>query len=146
MEEVGDTTLRFEVTSPAGLSVVADELLRFCGHRRIVAFFGEMGAGKTTFIRELCGRMGVRENVSSPTFSLINEYRTERGEPVYHFDFYRLNRPEEALSIGVEEYFTSGALCLVEWPEKILNLLPDDRVDVTIVVEGHHRIITFAYA
>lgn len=145
MEEVEGPVLRFEVAEPTGLTVVADELVRFCGRRQIVAFFGEMGAGKTTFIRELCLRMGVRENVSSPTFSLINEYRSEAGEPVFHFDFYRLNRPEEALNIGVEEYFTSGALCLVEWPEKILNLLPHPYVKISIEIKDQQRIFTFSY-
>lgn len=90
----------------------------------ILLFTGEMGSGKTTLIKAMCSALGVSDEVNSPTFALVNEYQTEVGEAIYHFDFYRLNEPEEALDMGVEEYFDSGAICLVEWPEKISKFLP----------------------
>lgn len=101
----------------------------------VVALHGEMGAGKTTLVSALMMAMGSTDDVSSPTFSLVNEYRTATGEPVYHFDFYRIDSPSEALDIGCDEYFDSGALCLVEWPEKIARLLPDDTMHLSIRVE-----------
>lgn len=102
----------------------------------VYAFYGDMGAGKTTFISELCRALGVDEDdMSSPSFSIINEYRSSStGELIYHFDLYRLEDPEEASDIGVEDYFDSGALCLLEWPERIEELLPDDTVKVELRV------------
>ena len=105
------------------------------GEATVVAFYGAMGAGKTTFITAVCEALGVRDVVSSPTFTIVNEYRDGTGEPVYHFDFYRINRLSEALDIGLYEYFDSGALCLVEWPEMIEELLPEDTLKVQILVE-----------
>ncbi len=103
----------------------------------VVCFEGEMGAGKTTFIRALCESLGVPAGeVSSPTFALVNEYRDARQQPIYHFDFYRLNSPAEAAAIGAAEYFDSGYLCLVEWPSRIEPLLPPDRLLVTLTVTG----------
>lgn len=94
-----------------------------------------MGAGKTTFISALCRELGVREDaVGSPTFAIVNEYRTASGDPVFHFDFYRIERPEEALDIGLYDYLDSGCLCLIEWPENIEGLLPDDTLIVNIDV------------
>lgn len=90
----------------------------------VVAFEGEMGAGKTTLIRFICNELGVQDEVSSPTFSLVNEYLTAKGETIYHFDLYRLNTPEEALGFGIEEYLDSGKLCLIEWPENLGEYLP----------------------
>ena len=90
----------------------------------VVAFEGEMGAGKTTLIRALCAELGVGDDVSSPTFALVNEYRGGRGEPLYHFDFYRLDSTDEAARLGVAEYFDSGYLCLLEWPSRVASLLP----------------------
>jgi tRNA threonylcarbamoyladenosine biosynthesis protein TsaE len=87
-------------------------------------FYGEMGAGKTTLIKNICRQFSVTDNVSSPTFSLVNEYNTENGQTIYHFDFYRIDDEEEAINIGFDEYIYSGNLCLIEWPEKIPNLLP----------------------
>lgn len=107
----------------AELGDVANELVKRI-NAPILLFVGEMGSGKTALIKALCSAMGVFDEVNSPTFALVNEYQTERGEPVYHFDFYRVNEPEEALDMGVEEYFDSGSVCLVEWPEKISNFLP----------------------
>ena len=105
------------------------------GPANVVAFYGSMGAGKTTFITALCEELGVRDVVNSPTFTIVNEYRDGAGHPVFHFDFYRINRLSEALDIGLFEYFDSGALCLVEWPEMIEELLPDDALKVQILVE-----------
>ena len=112
--------------------------------RSIVAFEGEMGAGKTTLIRALCAALGVADDVSSPTFALVNEYRDGAGRPVYHFDFYRIDSLDEALRIGAAEYFDSGYLCLIEWPSRIAELLPTDRLTVEISVTGpESRVISF---
>ena len=91
----------------------------------VILLLGSMGAGKTTLIKALCKELAVVDEVSSPTYSLVNEYETEAGETMYHFDLYRLNSPEEALDFGVEEYLESDSICLVEWPEKIINFLPE---------------------
>ncbi|MDR3137513.1 MAG: tRNA (adenosine(37)-N6)-threonylcarbamoyltransferase complex ATPase subunit type 1 TsaE [Tannerellaceae bacterium] len=119
----------------AELRRLAEELEALLGKegRRVVAFYGEMGSGKTTTIGRLCRRWGVEGRVNSPTFSLINTYRIAcTGEVVYHFDFYRIKDAEEAERLGVWEYFDSGALCLVEWPERVASLLPVDTVRVYI--------------
>lgn len=101
--------------------------------RTVFAFHGKMGAGKTTFIKAICEELGVDDVINSPTFAIINEYRSATtGELIYHFDFYRITKQEEAEDIGTEDYFYSGALCFIEWPEKIEDLLPGDVVDVTI--------------
>ena len=100
--------------------------------RRIFAFYGTMGAGKTTFIRALCRALGVEDTVTSPTFAIVNEYATSEGEPIYHFDFYRIRRLSEAYDMGCEEYFQSGHLCLIEWPELVEDALPEETVRVTI--------------
>ena len=101
----------------------------------VIAFYGEMGAGKTTFINAITRQLGVVDDaVNSPSFSIVNEYRTASGDTVYHFDLYRLASVEEALAIGVEDYFYSGSLCLLEWPERIEPLLPDDTLRVGIVI------------
>ncbi|WP_400191093.1 tRNA (adenosine(37)-N6)-threonylcarbamoyltransferase complex ATPase subunit type 1 TsaE [Hymenobacter sp. B81] len=102
----------------------------------IVLLEGEMGAGKTTLIRALCAELGVTDEVSSPTFALVNEYRDGRRRPVYHFDFYRIDSVDEALRIGAQEYFDSGYLCLIEWPSRIAPLLPPRRLLVTLEVTG----------
>ena len=101
----------------------------------VFAFFGQMGAGKTTFINALCTELGVDDITNSPSFSIINEYRSDTtAELIYHFDLYRLESLEEAFDIGVEDYFDSGALCLLEWPERIDDILPGDTVKVSITV------------
>lgn len=103
--------------------------------RTVFAFRGEMGAGKTTFITELCRQLGVEDIANSPSFSIINEYRSDTtAELIYHFDFYRIESEEEAFDLGTEDYFDSGALCFIEWPERIENLLPGDTVEVVISV------------
>ena len=133
------------VADESKLSQAAIDLLRFAGEIKVIAFFGEMGSGKTTFIKAICQHLGVKSSMSSPTFSLVNEYITLEGTAVYHFDFYRIKSEKDALEIGLEEYFYSGNYCLVEWPEKILNLLPKEFVRVSIEVENELRIITFHY-
>lgn len=112
----------------------ASEFLHITGGKGIYAFVAEMGAGKTTFISELCRQLGADDDFGSPTFSILNEYEDDKGNPIYHFDFYRLQSPREALDIGIEDYFYSGALCLIEWPEKIGNLLPEEAIIVDIKV------------
>ena len=106
------------------------------GDRRLFAFYGPMGAGKTTFIRAVCEALGTTDVVTSPTFAIVNEYNTRSGQPIYHFDFYRIKRLSEVYDIGYEDYFYgSDGICLMEWPELIEPLLPDDTVRVTIAVQ-----------
>ena len=113
------------------IDAIAREILA-SSQKKIFLFFGEMGVGKTTLIKALAKELGVVDTVNSPSFSLVNEYLTDTGEPVFHFDFYRVNHEEEALDMGVEEYFDQDFYCLVEWPENIKNLLPLDAVSVFI--------------
>ncbi|WP_435254798.1 tRNA (adenosine(37)-N6)-threonylcarbamoyltransferase complex ATPase subunit type 1 TsaE [Tenacibaculum sp. A30] len=113
------------------LTAIAKEIVATAPHK-ILLFYGEMGVGKTTLIKELCKVLGVEDIASSPTFSLVNEYRTTTNETVYHFDFYRIEDEEEAYDMGVEDYFYSNNWCLVEWPENIKNLLPLDTVSISI--------------
>ncbi|MFB9863880.1 tRNA (adenosine(37)-N6)-threonylcarbamoyltransferase complex ATPase subunit type 1 TsaE [Rufibacter immobilis] len=120
------------VNSKIELPQAAAEFLSFIGQKKIILFEGEMAAGKTTFIKAICAQKGVQEPVSSPTFSLVNEYEAEGGELIYHFDFYRVENQAEALEIGALEYFDSGNLCLIEWPSKVADLLPDQGVEVSI--------------
>ena len=111
----------------------AREFVANMDDRTVFAFRGSMGAGKTTFIKAICEELGVEDVINSPTFAIINEYRsTTTGELIYHFDFYRINKLSEAEDIGTEDYFYSGALCFIEWPEKIEELLPGDVVEVAI--------------
>ena len=119
------------------LPAAAAQLKPFLTGHGIIAFEGEMGAGKTTFIKALCGSLGVPESeVSSPTFSLVNEYRDAQNRPIYHFDFYRLDDPREAVQMGALEYFDSGYLCLIEWPSRVETLLPSNHLLVTLLVTG----------
>lgn len=124
------------IDSPDDLPDAAEALLDALDGRTVVALRGEMGAGKTTLVGAILARLGSVDTVTSPTFALINHYRTAAGRPVYHFDFYRIDRIEEAYDFGYEEYFYSGELCLVEWPEKIEELLPGDAMNVRIRVDG----------
>lgn len=114
------------------LAEVSKQIIDFAQNETIWIFEGEMGAGKTTLIKQICAKLGVLGTVQSPTFSIVNEYITDADETVYHFDFYRLKSPIEALDFGVEEYFDSGNICLIEWAEKIGNLLPMPYVKVSI--------------
>ncbi|HJB44051.1 MAG TPA: tRNA (adenosine(37)-N6)-threonylcarbamoyltransferase complex ATPase subunit type 1 TsaE [Candidatus Coprenecus merdipullorum] len=122
----------------------AREFLRQTQGVTVYAFYGRMGAGKTTFISALCSVLGVGDEVASPTFTIVNEYRASDGTPVFHFDFYRIEKLSEVLDIGYEEYLDSGGICLMEWPEKIEELLPEDVLRVSIVEEEDgFRTVTF---
>ena len=124
------------IDSQSELRNVADAIIQNLDGRSIVAFYGQMGAGKTTLIREIVALLGSEDVVTSPTFALVNQYSTADGDAVYHFDFYRINKLEEAFDLGYEEYFYSGDLCLIEWSEKIGELLPEDVMTVTIHVNS----------
>jgi tRNA threonylcarbamoyladenosine biosynthesis protein TsaE len=128
--------MKIEIPNREALPQAAKEFAAQMGDETVYAFYGEMGAGKTTFIGELCRALGVEVDLAnSPSFSIINEYRSDTtAELIYHFDLYRLENIDDALEIGVEDYFDSGALCLLEWPERIEALLPDDTVKVHITV------------
>ena len=136
----------FHVQGVEGLAEVSDYLNSQREEADVIAFYGTMGAGKTTLIKDLCHRMGVTDEVNSPTFAIVNEYVTEEGESVYHFDFYRIKKLEEAYDIGYENYFYSGNLCLIEWPELIEPLLPERylRVDIRLGATDDERIIKIA--
>lgn len=140
-----------EIDSIENLPAAAHDFAEAMGDYTVYAFYGEMGAGKTTFINSLCKVLGVEDDVTnSPSFSIINEYRSDTtAELIYHFDCYRLENLEEAEDIGVEDYFDSGAVCLIEWPERIEELLPDDtvRVDLALAGEGNSdkRIMTITF-
>lgn len=124
------------------LDEVARKIIGFAIKERIFLFYGEMGAGKTTLIKSLCKVLGSDENVSSPTFSIVNEYPLPSGK-IYHFDFYRLKNQVEALDMGCEEYFYSGNYCFIEWPEKIPDLLPEHFIKIEIEVRtDNERVIT----
>ena len=123
------------ITSENELSEVAEAIIEATGRRTVVVFRGEMGAGKTTLIREICAELGVEDTVTSPTFAIVNHYKGEGERNIYHFDFYRINDIREAYDFGYEEYFFSGDLCLVEWPEKIEQILPENVVTVRITVD-----------
>ena len=134
---------KIEIESLSELSKVAEAVLGELRGRSVVLFRGPMGAGKTTLISRIAAALGAEDTVTSPTFALVNQYEGEGGRRIYHFDFYRINNVEEALDLGYEEYFYSGELCLVEWPEKIEPLLPEDAMTVTITVgEDEHRCFT----
>ena len=126
---------KLTIESLAGIDAAAREFLGRIGDARIIALYGKMGAGKTTFTTAVCRVLGVREDaVGSPTFAIVNEYRTGAGEPLYHFDFYRIEKTPEALDIGLYDYFDSGAMCIMEWPENIEALLPEETLRVYIEV------------
>lgn len=122
------------VDSLDGLQEVAEAVINSLDGRNVVAFCGAMGAGKTTLISAIMEYLGSEDNVTSPTFALVNQYGTSAGDVVYHFDFYRINRIEEVFDMGYEEYFYSGDLCLIEWPELIEDLLPEDAMVVRIEI------------
>ena len=133
--------MKIENFSIGQLHEVARKLLGAFPEERFFAFFGKMGVGKTTLIKELCAALGVEDNVCSPTFAIVNEYSDREGEPVYHFDFYRLKNLSEAYDIGYEEYFYSGCYCFTEWTEKIEELLPECYVRVEMEERDGVRIL-----
>ena len=135
-EEKKDILKTFTINSLDEIDKVAEDFIQYISESdlesNIFAFYGKMGAGKTTFIKAICKALGVKDIVNSPTFTIINEYKSSRGFPVYHFDFYRINKIQEAFDIGTEDYFAGNGLCLIEWPEKIEEILPEDHIKVTI--------------
>ena len=134
------TTTEIHVASLADIDATAQKFLELMGDETVYAFHGEMGVGKTTFISALARALGVdAEEANSPSFAIVNEYRSETtAELIYHFDLYRLETMEEILDIGFEDYLDCGALCLIEWPEKVEDILPNDTVDVTIRLNDDH--------
>jgi tRNA threonylcarbamoyladenosine biosynthesis protein TsaE len=135
--------MNLPVKSINELKGAAHKLVEFGGTTRIFLFYGDMGAGKTTFIKAICNYLGTDESVTSPTFSIVNEYEGLNSK-IYHFDFYRLKNQNEAFDMGYEEYFYSGQYCFIEWPEKISGLLPDHYIRIDIqVLDTNERILTF---
>ena len=124
------------ITSQDELPQVAEAVIRALGRRTVVALRGEMGAGKTTLIREIVAQLWATDTVTSPTFALVNQYKGSGNRTIYHFDFYRIEELREAYDLGYEEYFYSGDICLVEWPEKIEPLLPENTIQVRITVDS----------
>ena len=121
----------------------AKQFVEAMGENTVFAFYGKMGAGKTTFIKAVCEEMGVADTVTSPTFAIVNEYEAANGRPIYHFDFYRIKKLSEAYDMGCEEYFYSGHPCFIEWPELIEEALPEETVNVTIeaLPNGDRRLV-----
>ncbi len=124
----------FVIDSLIEMDESAGEILKEIKPFKVIAFYGDMGAGKTTLIKSICNKLKVIETVTSPTFSLINEYTTQLGEVIYHFDFYRINNISEIFDFGYEEYFYSNNLCFIEWPEKITDYLPVNTLNIEIKV------------
>lgn len=132
----------YSVNHVQELKQVSEKIISLFDKFRVFAFYGAMGAGKTTLIKNLCEQLEIVDPVSSPTFSLVNEYVDAQGNTFYHFDFYRIKEEQEAMDIGCEEYFYSGNPCFIEWPEKIRTLLPDDCVAIHIIAKGEQRKIS----
>jgi tRNA threonylcarbamoyladenosine biosynthesis protein TsaE len=121
------------------LPAAAGRLLKYTGEKKIFAFYGSMGAGKTTIIKAICEVLGVEDIVSSPTFTLVNEYRTSHGETIYHIDFFRIKKLEEVFDFGVEEYMSGDSFCFMEWPELVEEILPAGIVSVRITVDDNEQ-------
>lgn len=126
-----------------GIRQAAKQFVEHMGENTVFAFYGKMGAGKTTFIKAVCEELGVGDTVTSPTFAIVNEYEAADGRPIYHFDFYRIKKVSEAYDMGCEEYFYSGHPCFIEWPELIEEVLPEDTIVVTIeaLPDGGRRLV-----
>lgn len=129
--------MEIRISSLDTIHDAAHEFIQHIGEARVFAFYGKMGAGKTTFVKAICEELGSKDVITSPTFAIVNEYTAssvddKQQAPIYHFDFYRIKKLEEVYDMGYEEYFYSGALCLIEWPELIEEILPDDSVRVSI--------------
>lgn len=136
--------MKIRINSLDNIHEAAKQFIKNMGNGNIFAFYGKMGAGKTTFIKAICEELGVEDVITSPTFAIVNEYTAKGGEPIYHFDFYRIKKIEEVYDLGYEDYFDSGHLCFLEWPELIEDLLPEDTTRVTInVEEDGSRIVEF---
>ena len=137
--------MEIKITSLNDIDNAAKAFVEAMDQNTVYAFYGKMGAGKTTFIKAVCEALGVTEVVNSPTFSIVNEYRSETtGELIYHFDFYRIKKLDEVYDMGYEDYFYSGSLCFIEWPELIEDILPGDAVKVTVTQnEDGGRVVEF---
>ncbi|MCC6838335.1 MAG: tRNA (adenosine(37)-N6)-threonylcarbamoyltransferase complex ATPase subunit type 1 TsaE [Bacteroidia bacterium] len=133
---------QIKINNTSELQSAAQEFIKICSGKKIFAFTGNMGAGKTTFIKAICEQMGVQDTISSPTFSIVNEYRTSKGEKIFHFDFYRIKAENEAFDMGYEDYLYSNAYSFIEWPEKIESLIPVEAVKVSILVDKETRIVS----
>lgn len=131
--------MKFLLEGLSQIDIVANKFVKNMNNRNVFAFYGEMGAGKTTFIKAVCKALGVSETITSPTFSIVNEYKKNDGDPIFHFDFYRIKNMEEAYDFGYEDYFYSGHLCFIEWPELVEPLLPENVVKVHIMVEDDNK-------
>lgn len=135
---------RLIIQNLENIQTIADEFIKLIGNKKIIAFYGGMGAGKTTFIKSLCKSLGSNDVVVSPTFAIVNEYLTSNSDSIFHFDMYRIDKIEDALNIGTLEYFESGSFCFIEWPEKIESFLPESCLKVSIQeLENGDREITF---
>ena len=126
--------MKIKIDNTDQLPEAAKEFIRYTERHNIFAFYGSMGAGKTTIIKAICNMLGSIDSVTSPSFTLVNEYKTHNGDLLYHFDFFRINTQEEVFDFGFEEYLVSGRKCFIEWPEKVESLLPEDTVKVDIMV------------
>lgn len=136
--------MELQITSLKDIDKSAQEFVRNIGNNRVLAFYGKMGAGKTTFIKALCRQLNVVDQVNSPTFAIVNDYETANQSHVYHFDFYRIKNLEEAYDFGYEDYFYSGNFCLIEWPELVEPILPENTLMVTIQVsDDNSRTVIF---
>lgn len=137
--------MEIKINSLADINVAAKTFVENMGEGKVFAFYGKMGAGKTTFVKAICECLGVEDVITSPTFAIVNEYTSATtGDSIYHFDFYRIKKLEEVYDMGYEDYFYSGALCFLEWPELIEDLLPEDATKVTIEEEEDgSRVVKF---
>lgn len=137
--------MEIRINSLADINEAAKQFIANMGNVKVFAFYGKMGAGKTTFIKAICEEMGVEDVITSPTFAIVNEYTSQKtGDTIYHFDFYRIKKLEEVYDMGYEDYFYGGSICFLEWPELIEDLLPEDAVKVSIEeTEDGGRIIKF---
>lgn len=136
--------MEITVKNKSRLTECAKEFLKLMSGKRLFAFSGAMGAGKTTIIKAICEELGAIDVVTSPTFTLINEYRTLSGEPIYHIDFYRIKKPEEVFDFGLEEYLSSGFYCFMEWPELVEGILPAETVNIRLTFDDvERRILNF---
>lgn len=131
--------MRILIKEKRYLHQAAKKILKVTSGKKLLAFYGSMGAGKTTIIKAVCKILGAGDIVSSPTFTLVNEYRTLNGETIYHIDFYRIKKTEEVFDFGIEEYFSSGSYCFMEWPELIQEILPPETVTVKITVDNENQ-------
>lgn len=131
--------MKLELNNLSDIDTVANKFVSNMDNRKVFAFYGEMGAGKTTFIKAICTALGVTETITSPTFAIVNEYAIEDGDPIFHFDFYRIKDIDEAYDFGYEDYFYSGHLCFIEWPQLVEPLLPENVVKVQIVIENNKQ-------